>query len=942
MSDVLAYALAYCQAGLSVVPWDAVHKTTTRKWKLGVVPPMTEAEIEDWWTYHPDDQVGILTGTPSGIVIVDADSEDAVPFLRSKGVPIDSTPWKTSTGRGYHFGFRAPEGVKIRKTVKLYGPGKPPVDICGEKAVAVMPPTLHRSGKHYEWLSDDFDLVELIDSLPVFDPAWFRPDFELVVSEQQETSTGSAHLDWETEDEGGLVMGAKRWLALAAPAVEGNGGDKHTFAVCASLYKDFGLTLKQAWALLLDWNKRCMPPWPETLLRRKLEEAAINGKNTRLQDDVVARAVLKDSDVVPEQSASRYTAPPVVAPTPTKPGSVLAALMANSSKAAAESAQHLAPAQTGSAGVPVTTDAEDEQFLRDVSAETAMDPGYVFKADILARCVQIQEAKPQLFYRFEKDIRLVTNSSAWKQAMRDELKKQRKKASAPQLGNAKDDKPDVRVDGDEGSIRDALVKLLAVEEGVYISASSLAFLAQDKRTGNDTMVDLEGGKLRNLLVNVCKPVQPSEKDGIIENRVVPIPANILQMLENLLPEQRDQFREVTRLIKAPFFLPSGEMVSKPGFDETTGTLVSSCPEVDLDRFPTVESAVAYLRDLFSDFPFATDAEFANYIGALLTPMCRSMYGGPTPWLLLEANSPSSGKSLLAGLIQVIYGYVASGITLPRTEEAIEKLLLPLLVGGAPIICFDNVKHMVDSALLELLGTQGGVYEGRVLGASKTRRCLINQLFVLTSNNATMSKDASRRFLRVRLVKQSTVQTHTGKQRFKYPLIMEHVQKNRGEILAALCRLVQNWVHREDKSLDADVPLIETFERFSATVGGICYAAGLTQWAGNFAESMAAFSSHDELAAFVIAWWDRYKQGERRTRSVGAAELAQLAQNEQLLGHWKGGDQAERTFVFQRNLGGRRDSVTAGFVIRQEENQKTHRPVFYLERETDAFGQVVEG
>lgn len=937
MSDVLAYALAYCQAGLSVVPWDAVQKTTTRKWKLGVVPPMTEAEIEDWWRYHPHDQLGILTGTPSGIIVVDADSEDAVPFLRSKGVPIDSTPWITSTGRGYHFGFRAPEGVKIRKTVKLYGPGKPPVDICGERAVAVMPPTLHRSGKYYEWKNDDIDLVELIDSLPVFDPAWFRPDFELVITDQPETSTGSAHLDWDTEDEGGLVTGAKRWLALAAPAVEGNNGDKHTFAVCASLYKDFGLTLKQAWALLLEWNKRCLPPWPEPMLRRKLEEAAAHGKNTRLQDDVVARAVLRDT-AEPTKGPATYTNPPVVAPAGPavgpKVGGVLATLMANSTKAAAETAGSSAPAGN--------TDAEDEQFLRDVGAETAMDAGYVFKADVLARCVQIQDAKPQLFYRFESDVRKVTNAVAWKQAMRDELKKQRKKSSAPQLGDAKDDKPDVRVDGDEGSIRDALVKLLTVEEGVYISASSLAFLAQDKRTGNDTMVDLEGGKLRNLLVNVCKPVQPSEKDGIIENRVVPIPANILQMLENLLPEQRDQFREVTRLIKAPFFLPSGEMVSKPGFDETTGTLVSSCPEVDLDRFPTVESAVDYLRDLFSDFPFASEAEFSNYIGALLTPMCRSMYGGPTPWLLLEANSPSSGKSLLAGLIQVIYGYVASGITLPRTEEAIEKLLLPLLVGGAPIICFDNVKHMVDSALLELLGTQGGVYEGRILGASKTRRCLINQLFVLTSNNATMSKDASRRFLRVRLVKQATVQTHTGKQRFKHPLIMEHVHKHRGEILAALCRMVQNWVHREDKSVDANVPLIETFERYSATVGGICYAAGLTQWAGNFAEAMAAFSSHDELAAFVVAWWERHKHGERRTRSVGAAELAQLAQSEQLLGHWKGADQAERTFVFQRNLGGRRDSVTAGFVIRQEENQKTRRPVFFLERETDAFGQVVEG
>jgi len=406
-----------------------------------------------------------------------------------------------------------------------------------------------------------------------------------------------------------------------------------------------------------------------------------------------------------------------------------------------------------------------------------------------------------------------------------------------------------------------------------------------------------------------------------------MPANILQMLEDMLPEQLARFKNVTRLVKAPFFLPNGTMITEPGYEETTGTLLVECPKVDLDRFQTTASAVEYLRNLFSTFPFESEADFANYIGALLTVMCRSMYEGATPWLLIQANMPSSGKSLLGELVQLLYGYTPVKSKLPVKEEELEKALLSLLVQAKPIIMFDNVKHVIESAALELLGTTGDIYEARVLGATATRKCPVRQLFILTSNNATMSLDSARRFLSVRLLKREEIKLGQAQ---RWPDIRAIVQDNRAEILSALCRMVHDWVHRESFDLDASVPSINSYEAFSAVVGGICYHAGLDQWAGNFEKSMREFSMHEELGPFLFAWWERFNN-----KKVSVTDLVNLANAEKMLGAWMGKstDISDRTASFRKRLAEKRDLAYSGFVIKHEVDARQTLK-FYLDRTED--------
>jgi len=71
---------------------------------------------------------------------------------------------------------------------------------------------------------------------------------------------------------------ARLRLVAHGPAIEGAGGDSHTFKAGAILMREFNLPFDEAWPLLLEWNKTCQPPWNEAELKDKLLNGAKYGK----------------------------------------------------------------------------------------------------------------------------------------------------------------------------------------------------------------------------------------------------------------------------------------------------------------------------------------------------------------------------------------------------------------------------------------------------------------------------------------------------------------------------------------------------------------------------------------------------------------------------------------------------------------------------------------
>lgn len=79
----------------------------------------------------------------------------------------------------------------------------------------------------------------------------------------------------EARPNGSDVVGrARRYLAAIPPAIEGKKGDPATYGAAVAIAWGFDLDVETALGLLLaDYNPRCLPPWPEKDIRRKVENA---------------------------------------------------------------------------------------------------------------------------------------------------------------------------------------------------------------------------------------------------------------------------------------------------------------------------------------------------------------------------------------------------------------------------------------------------------------------------------------------------------------------------------------------------------------------------------------------------------------------------------------------------------------------------------------------
>jgi Bifunctional DNA primase/polymerase, N-terminal/AAA domain/Primase C terminal 1 (PriCT-1) len=155
VTALLEAARAYRQRGLSVIPVGS-DKRPLIEWRAYQTEAPHPDEIDVWWEREPDANIGVVTGRVSGLVVLDADGPEGLESLKALKTP--STTWISRTGRGWHQWFAHPGSfVGNRAGVR------PHLDVRGDGGYVVAPPSLHPSGKRYEWLTgpDDIALASL-------------------------------------------------------------------------------------------------------------------------------------------------------------------------------------------------------------------------------------------------------------------------------------------------------------------------------------------------------------------------------------------------------------------------------------------------------------------------------------------------------------------------------------------------------------------------------------------------------------------------------------------------------------------------------------------------------------------------------------------------------------------------------------------------------------
>ena len=267
-------ALQWAAAGWRVFPVKAGGKTplTAHGFKDAT---SDKAEVESLWAVRP---FGLPCG--DGLVVLDVDRKDgkdgfkaleAVGLSESKLDGLNTYSVDTPSG-GRHYYFRTSTDVQSSAGVLGRASG---VDIRGAGGYVVAPPStvdgkpyrVREAGYHgeipaREWLADWQEVAPYLRK-PVEAP----PAVERVRPDTPPAAAGST-----------VPERARAYLGECDAAVSGQGGHDTTYRVASALVNGFLLPPEVAFNLIAnEYNWRCKPPWTDSDLRHKVEDAAKNG-----------------------------------------------------------------------------------------------------------------------------------------------------------------------------------------------------------------------------------------------------------------------------------------------------------------------------------------------------------------------------------------------------------------------------------------------------------------------------------------------------------------------------------------------------------------------------------------------------------------------------------------------------------------------------------------
>ncbi len=167
MSQNLREALRLAKLGFSIIPLREKGKEPAiSTWKPNSTSRATSEEITKWFMTFPQNNVGIVTGSISNLVVVDIDGPEGEESAKQLGL---FSPVQVFTGKGRHLYYKHPGGA-ISNSVRKY----PGLDVRGDNGYVVAPPSVHPMGGQYKW----FNVAATISSMPSFPSSLFVGDVQ--------------------------------------------------------------------------------------------------------------------------------------------------------------------------------------------------------------------------------------------------------------------------------------------------------------------------------------------------------------------------------------------------------------------------------------------------------------------------------------------------------------------------------------------------------------------------------------------------------------------------------------------------------------------------------------------------------------------------------------------------------------------------------------------
>ncbi len=236
------------------------------QWKAFQQTPPSDQQIEQWTRSWPNTNWAIVTGQP--LVVVDADSPEAVAWLESG--EVTPTPVRVTTRQGKHFYFATNPGLDIRNSAR-----KNKIDIRGIGGYVVAPGSTHASGTRYCWEIDEhYPLSQLLD-LPTLKKSDLMAINRFNTQVVRDRKKHPNHQD---------RFGLK----------EGEGRNNAAASLTGQLIQQ-GHALRDIKHLLDSWNHDNRPPLTQTELNTTLASVTCTHLRNQPQDIIAVYSTSKSS-----------------------------------------------------------------------------------------------------------------------------------------------------------------------------------------------------------------------------------------------------------------------------------------------------------------------------------------------------------------------------------------------------------------------------------------------------------------------------------------------------------------------------------------------------------------------------------------------------------------------------------------------------------------------
>ncbi|MFB7354830.1 bifunctional DNA primase/polymerase [Streptomyces gardneri] len=321
------------------------------------------------------------------------------------------------------------------------------------------------------------------------------------------------------------------------------------------------------------------------------------------------------------------------------------------------------------------------------------------------------------------------------------------------------------------------------------------------------------------------------------------------------------------VVTSPVIRPDGTLLADAGYDKATGLYLE--PRVPLRRLRPEVSAESLdkakeivLGQVLADFPWVAASDRAHYVGALLTPILRPYFHGPTPMVVLTATAAGSGKSLLKDVFKYAYG-IADTAWPENDTELRKSITTQLYTTGQPVVVLDNLPsgHIIKSPVLSALLTSEH-WGDRVLGATSKATMPNDRLWIVTGNSLKTGGDNGRRVLWVRL--DPDCPDPDQRDGFTIGDLRPWLRANTSTLVAALVTLVRAW-------LAAGAPTVRVrkgdYSGWASMMAGLLDYLGVTGWMADRDEAQDQDEELTEWRDFLEMWREKLGNGPVQVGAV---------------------------------------------------------------------------